>query len=270
MWDLAESGMGLTDVNNDGIADDTVSVNGLPDQAESSGVDLGYTDVTGSLSNSNPFGGLVDSDGDFNGIIGEVDFRTIQDNDKDGIPDYYDLDDDNDGILDMNENLECSGFAEYSNSTVGVASVNTSVDGNFWDGTSFSITESSTAISILNVDELNSTCYYSGSNFTHGESNTDNLHIQSTSGSSTITINFNQAVSNVLLHIDGLDRRKLTISGITGLSILSANSQAQVNGFEITDVDASTFHNASCADQNGSIEGTFYYKVRIQLLFFIL
>ncbi|WP_158839079.1 T9SS type A sorting domain-containing protein [Polaribacter sp. L3A8] len=57
--------------------------------------------VTDLNSLENSFG---DEDNDFNPGTGDLDYRDIQDNDNDGIADYYDLDDDNDGIPDTIEN----------------------------------------------------------------------------------------------------------------------------------------------------------------------
>ncbi|MDN3620479.1 Ig-like domain-containing protein, partial [Polaribacter undariae] len=63
-----------------------------------------------------------DEDNDFPGN-GDLDYRDIKDTDNDGVPDFYDLDDDNDGILDTDEgcgNLIINGdfeLQDFSNAS---------------------------------------------------------------------------------------------------------------------------------------------------------
>ncbi|UZO79408.1 gliding motility-associated C-terminal domain-containing protein [Aquimarina sp. ERC-38] len=96
-----------TDSDNDGIADgtdtDPLDPNVCAD-ADSDGCDdcsVG-TDGFGPMADN-----LVDNDGtddDFDGICNTTD-TTFNDNDLDGVPDATDQDDDNDGILDIDEGL---------------------------------------------------------------------------------------------------------------------------------------------------------------------
>ncbi|WP_299061803.1 GEVED domain-containing protein [uncultured Polaribacter sp.] len=94
VFDIIESGTGLTDVNTDGKTDATVGINGLDDTLES--ID-DYTDVNGVFND--PENDFTNTNG-----VGEVDYRQTLDTDFDGIEDAVDIDDDNDGILDTEEN----------------------------------------------------------------------------------------------------------------------------------------------------------------------
>ncbi|MCF6213099.1 MAG: T9SS type A sorting domain-containing protein [Flavobacteriaceae bacterium] len=104
-----------TDSDNDGTNDTTeaqlalsgtVGTNGLDNNIDS--VD-NYTDPNGNINNP---ASLPDADFDVNSG-GDVDYRDAlynpNDNDGDGIPDFTDIDDDNDGILDTVEDAAANG-----------------------------------------------------------------------------------------------------------------------------------------------------------------
>ncbi len=101
IFDIIESGSGLAN-DGSGVVTGAVGTNGLVDAIETSDTDLGYTDVNGEYDNTQA-DNFTDTDGDVS-TGGDVDYRDVQDNDKDGIPDSVDLDDDNDGIPDTAEN----------------------------------------------------------------------------------------------------------------------------------------------------------------------
>jgi hypothetical protein len=105
----------LTDTDNDGIPD---SVDGAPTVFADSGSPAAPdTDSDGTPDFQEPNGTPVtgtDTDGD--GILDPVDGATttygdapMTDTDGDGIPDTTDIDDDNDGISDVQENQLCGG-----------------------------------------------------------------------------------------------------------------------------------------------------------------
>jgi hypothetical protein len=101
-----------TDTDNDGIPD--IQENGEANSlsgtdTDGDGLDDNFDDVntTGSTPDINddietPSTDLPDTDGDVNSG-GDVDYRDIEDADYDGVADFYDVDDDNDGILDVDE-----------------------------------------------------------------------------------------------------------------------------------------------------------------------
>ncbi|MGH1429266.1 MAG: DUF4347 domain-containing protein, partial [Arenicella sp.] len=101
-----------TDSDSDGQSDTDES--GLPaltgNDADSDGLDDGiYTGVYDpSAGLTNPLTELQNTDA----LISDVDYRSLNDKDNDGIIDSIDIDDDNDGIIDTEE-----GFAESTTST---------------------------------------------------------------------------------------------------------------------------------------------------------
>ncbi|WP_298423407.1 DUF4347 domain-containing protein [uncultured Kordia sp.] len=127
IFDIVESGLANNDSDNDGDTDGTVGTNGLDNDAAIESVD-DYTDVNG-LAHDNTNFLLADADNDTNtdgtnaaplGI--DLDFRDNSndecdasissnlDTDGDGVTDICDIDDDNDGILDVDEGLAVAPF----------------------------------------------------------------------------------------------------------------------------------------------------------------
>ncbi|RDK83873.1 gliding motility-associated C-terminal domain-containing protein, partial [Marinirhabdus gelatinilytica] len=91
--DLLEAGQGTftgADTDGDGLDD------GFDDDNSAPGVPF---DVNDNLDT-----GADGTDNDDDPSTAEVDFRETTDNDGDGVPDSLDLDDDNDGIADVDEN----------------------------------------------------------------------------------------------------------------------------------------------------------------------
>ncbi len=103
-FDVVES-TGVTLPNDgNGTSTGTFGDNGLNDLVETGGTDLGYTDINGSFDDTQT-DNFTDTDGDVNLSGGDVDYRDIPGDDSDGdtIANADDLDDDNDGILDLDE-----------------------------------------------------------------------------------------------------------------------------------------------------------------------
>jgi len=106
-FDILESGSGLTDANTDGRTDDAVGNNGLDNTLDNGDT---YNDVNGSFDNTVD-DNFTDTDGDVN-LGGDLDYRDAingLDTDGDGVSNALDIDDDNDGILDVDEGGACSG-----------------------------------------------------------------------------------------------------------------------------------------------------------------
>ncbi len=176
--------------------------------------------------------------------------------DGDGIINLTDIDDDNDGILDTVENSCPSRFAEITSSNTGSGS--TSVNMIFPSGVTLFGAESTSANFNATITD-NSSCLFGGIHFFEGEIDSDQINVSAPSGSSQITFTFSEPVTNYRLHIDGLDRRRLTISGtgVTGITLLNSNTSTTVSGFTIFDNTPSTIHTSDCSDQTNSVEGSF-------------
>ncbi len=113
VFDIAESGSGLTDANTNGRTDNATGDNGLDNTLDTAD---DYDDVNGTFDNTQT-DNFTDTDGDVNDLGGDVDYRdTVAgvDSDNDGIPNVDDLDDDNDGILDTVENANCEPASTIS------------------------------------------------------------------------------------------------------------------------------------------------------------
>ncbi|WP_459744091.1 beta strand repeat-containing protein, partial [Polaribacter sp. OB-PA-B3] len=90
-----------SDIDNDGLDDNFDDNNDSSIQGSTVNDGLGNGDKVTNITNlENAYG---DADNDFPGS-GDLDYRDTSDRDNDGIADNIDIDDDNDGILDLVEN----------------------------------------------------------------------------------------------------------------------------------------------------------------------
>jgi len=113
-------GVNPVDTDGDGMADyvDTDSDNDGMLDIDESGITLSGMDANGdgiddalNASYSDPDGDINDPENNLeNGTdndTSDVDYRSVNDSDGDGVPDHLDLDDDNDGVLDSVESQPC-------------------------------------------------------------------------------------------------------------------------------------------------------------------
>ncbi len=95
------------DSENDGISDVLEAGQGtLTDplaDADGDGLNDAFDDTPGNDVNNDLDTGAIATDNEDDTDLTEVDFRSVLDFDQDGIPDTVDLDDDNDGISDLDE-----------------------------------------------------------------------------------------------------------------------------------------------------------------------
>ena len=108
------------DMNNDGVADTTP----LGTDSDNDGLDDNFDDVVGPNNTTNVTDGGESSASFPNlDVIGtpELDWREDKDFDDDGIPDNVDIDDDNDGVLDVDE---CQGSVIFEGGFEGIPGVN--------------------------------------------------------------------------------------------------------------------------------------------------
>lgn len=130
--DAQEAGAGIEDINNDGRADNfqetsapvDTDADGLPDYLDLDSNNDGFWDLPEQYAefDQNSDGRIELEFGDANGdgVIDVVDlelyiFDLTRDSDGDGIPDYSDVDDDNDGAPDLIEgglDLDGNGFPD--------------------------------------------------------------------------------------------------------------------------------------------------------------
>ncbi|CAM4283969.1 gliding motility-associated C-terminal domain-containing protein [Zobellia nedashkovskayae] len=96
-----------SDSDADGISDmleagQGTLVDPLAD-ADADGLNDAFDDTPGIIVNNDLVTGAIATDNEDDADVTEVDFRSMLDTDQDGIPDTVDLDDDNDGISDLDE-----------------------------------------------------------------------------------------------------------------------------------------------------------------------
>jgi len=209
-----------TDSDNDGTNDTTeaqlslsgtVGVNGLDNNID--GID-DYSDPNGNI---NTPATLPDVDFDVN-TGGDVDYRddlyNPNDNDGDGIPDFTDIDDDNDGILDTIENAAADGDTDnIKNSfdldsdndgipdnieaqpTIGyIAPSGTDSDGNGLDDAYESVPGAGTGITPQNTDAL----------FTISDTIPDYLDTDSDNEGGTDDVETNISLTGSAIGVNGL------------------------------------------------------------------
>ncbi len=95
------------DSENDGISDALEAGQGMLTDpladVDGDGLNDAFDDTPGNDVNNNLDTGAIATDNEDDTDLTEVDFRSVLDFDQDGIPDTVDLDDDNDGISDVDE-----------------------------------------------------------------------------------------------------------------------------------------------------------------------
>ncbi|OWW24114.1 hypothetical protein B4Q04_16705 [Zobellia sp. OII3] len=86
--------------------------------SDNDGLDDGFDDTPGNDVNNDLDTGADGTDNEDDADLTEVDFRSVLDHDQDGIPDTVDLDDDNDGIADVDESNGTDPSADDDNDGV--------------------------------------------------------------------------------------------------------------------------------------------------------
>ena len=146
---------GIKDINENGDKDNAIiDINadkdgdGLNDVFDDNldNPNIGFT-VNDGLSPNNKVidtnsleASFGDEDKNFNPGSGDLDYRDFRDADKDGIADFYDLDDDNDGIPDTTENN--GNFADGDEDNDGIPNYRDNVDNGSGDGSTTNYTDS--------------------------------------------------------------------------------------------------------------------------------
>ena len=237
--DTVESGLSLTgvDANGDGIDD---------------GVNASYADPDGDIDV--PISDLANVDTDAT----DADYRSLNDKDGDGVADINDLDDDNDGITDVEEG-QIAELVTFSNALDGTTPVNdVIVDTIFFDG-------------VGNVDEQR----FDNDNFTFATGataipgknfnfNEDELAVLDAGGQYDLTFDYSgQAlVSEVFLHLNSFDSIRLELLAAEnpniGFEVLSGSNfnQLGTNGdLSFGDDDQTTFDTSAGQERQNGLGG---------------
>ncbi|WP_350292235.1 gliding motility-associated C-terminal domain-containing protein [uncultured Croceitalea sp.] len=126
IYDVVESGAGLTDADNDGQVDGATGANGVPDEAEDGGVDGAG-----------------------------VSFVPV-DTDTDGSPDFLDIDSDNDGNPDVTDPNRTNPVAQDDNTTADIGvprTINVLVNDDFLVGSTITDLNTGNANGTVSIDQ---------------------------------------------------------------------------------------------------------------------
>ena len=240
--DIVESGQTLsgTDANGDGIDD---------------AVNASYSDPNGDVDDP-----INDLENNTDNDPTDVDYRSVDlpDKDGDGVADAFDLDDDNDGITDVEEG-QIAELVTFSNALDGTTPVNdVIVDTIFFDG-------------VGNVDEQR----FDNDNFTFATGataipgknfnfNEDELAVLDAGGQYDLTFDYSgQAlVTEVFLHLNSFDSIRLELLAAEnpniGFEVLSGSNfnQLGTNGdLSFGDDDQTTFDTSAGQERQDGVGG---------------
>ncbi|WP_143744201.1 thrombospondin type 3 repeat-containing protein, partial [Maribacter ulvicola] len=183
---------------------------------------------------------------------------TANDPDADGINNICDKDDDNDGVLDIEEGSCTSSL--FSEMTFVNDQTFTGV---LPSGTTYTAVLSGTNNRFNGVDGNNDQCVFSTSNYTGAETNTDHArtNIRANEPSGTLTITFSKSVSDLNFHLGGTDYSTWNFAPTPGISLirLSGNADFSVVGTLVSDgnnANGVTAPDCNLANQIGSAYGT--------------
>jgi large repetitive protein len=184
--------------------------------------------------------------------------------DNDGIINSIDIDDDNDGILDVIESFGCKQIAEVTSVTggsftVGAPGANntatSSVSGLLPNGVGFTLTEA-TGIAFAATSVTNNTsCFFNyAPNFNPAQTANDHITLtvpwQNTNGAYTNTLT--QPVKQLYQYINGLDYSKLVFPAGFKITKISGNANLVVSGTTVSDANPDDVNAAACSVNNTS------------------
>ena len=241
--DFVESGLTLSgaDANNDGIDDDA-------------SIGASFADPDGTLDPA----ALPNTDSD----TSDVDFRSVQDTDGDGIGDFEDIDDDNDGILDSVEGTGAVTFARDGNTPIfnGTTTIGVDVTVDVGPSPTFNPSSSNAKIDNSNFSFLTDTTFIPSTEVFYSVGQIDGLP-------DTITIDFSgEPVVEARLHFNSLDQFLLTYTpppniGVQLLSSVNTVVTSTATSISLGNDDFSSV-DGSVADEEldgvgaGSADGT--------------
>jgi len=237
------------DTDGDGIPNylDLDSDNdGCPDAIEGGGnfTSSQLTTASGTLSSQSPnqnFGVAVDTNGipTTVGVAGQT-IGESQDNskndcidsDSDGYPDWQDLDDDNDGILDTVECPTFNIFADYASATItGAATANATVSNIIFNSVTGTLTRVNTGVTVeLGITKAtrnlsNATIYTPAGSTTQAALSERLANFNNTTNYTTYTLTLNKPVESITLHIDNFDNLRTRFIGSHKEQLISGGAE---------------------------------------------
>ncbi|MEL4308905.1 hypothetical protein JMA43_12450, partial [Joostella sp. CR20] len=267
--DLDSDGDGCSDSFEAGVID-----------AEVADHQFVFTAGDASDTNGDGLADAVDADLDaetdyentYNDFAINADRSLCEDSDGDGIPDLIDIDDDNDGVLDVTEQEQCTNT--YSEVISGVTSANfnveTSITGQLANGVGYTMIENNDDIRFSSFTTDNTSCLFAKEEYFYEPIvATDVIQLVAESGNDhQFIIQFDQQVNNVIFNISSIDQRALTFTGVglSGIEVLQSNDQLTVSGNTIGDVDPGSYDTVVCEDNGGSASGSILLKGNYQTI----
>lgn len=247
---------------------------GCPDAREGAGDFNPTTTASGTIAAQTPntnFGTAVDSTtgiptavatGQAIGQSQDASRNDCLDSDGDTIPDWQDLDDDNDGILDT---AECSPIlASYSSSTIsGGATASATISGISFGHVMGTLTRVNNGTTVIAGLAVGNSDMSNASIFTPAGSSTQAVLTETLGGTkgstfySRYTLTLNSPVESIILHAINFDYMKTRFIGARAEQLVSGGSEFVYNPAirELYDANPNT-HSTIVRDGYGSIRIT--------------
>ena len=184
------------------------------------------------------------------------------DSDGDGIPDWQDLDDDNDGILDTVECPQTNIFANFSSATISGANTNSAtVTGIGFGGVTGTLTRVNNgtgvvvALSNTTSDFSNATIFTPAGSATQATLSEALNGYKGTTNYTRYTLNLDKPVESITLHFGSFDYMRTRFVGTHAELLLSAGTETVYNARQLYDSAPNTVLTVT-RDGYGSIKIT--------------
>jgi len=156
------------------------------------------------------------------------------DSDGDGIPNWQDLDDDNDGILDTIECPPTNVFANYTAATIANSTPTSTVSNITFGGVTGSLSRifngtTGGAITVIPTDYSNATVYTPAGTATQPTLTEFNSGYKGTSNFTQYTLTLSAPVESITLHMDSFDYMKTRFVGNHVEQLLSGGTEFVYN-----------------------------------------
>ncbi|KQS94185.1 Ig-like domain-containing protein [Chryseobacterium sp. Leaf394] len=201
-------------------------------------------------------GGAADSGSATAGTVGQPVGRSQDisrsdclDSDGDGVPDWQDLDDDNDGILDTVECPPTNVFANFSPAVIATSGTTTTVSGITWGTITGTLNRElngvtiNTAIAKQTGDFSNSTVYTPAGTTSQGRLGEALTNFNATANYARYTLTLSVPVESITLHISDFDFMRTRFMGNHVEQLMSGGTELVYNTAtrQLYDSDPNTF-----------------------------